>query len=191
MNQQTVKTVEIISPQFTEATARASVEQVKKPAFLHKKRTLWRSSIPLYLPFWFVDVEMDLRSPKQGTISKTYTIMVNAVTNRGMLVKGTLGTQTRRTKAIFVDPEVSPETARETARIEALVDTKRMIRPPAHRVLPGQRLVWYPLALVELEIGGKEDVQVFDYYRGGLDKYTMRYFKLKEKLAQTAAHPAG
>lgn len=42
MNKQTVKQVEIICPQFTEQTARAQVEAVKKPAFLHK-RIQWRS----------------------------------------------------------------------------------------------------------------------------------------------------
>ena len=185
MNKQTVKQVEIICPQFAEQTARAQVEAVKKPAFLHK-RIQWRSSIPLYIPFWLVDVEMDLQAPRRGTIQKSYTIMVNAITNRGMLLKGTLETRQIQTKAIFMEQEVTPQQARETARLEALVDTKRMIKPPPHRVLPGEHLVWYPLALVEMLVNGKEDVQVFDYYRGGLDKFTMRFFKLKEKLAQKA-----
>lgn len=185
MNEQTVKTVEIIRPQFTEAAARESVEKVKRPAFLHKK-IRWISSISLYIPFWFVDVEMDLMAPKKGIVQKTYPIMVNAVTNRGMLIKGKLETGQVQTRAIFMEREVSAEEAQETARIEALVNTKRMIKPPPHRVLPGQRLVWYPLALVRLERDGKEEVQVFDYYRGGLDTFTMRFLKMKEKLANKA-----
>lgn len=190
MNKQTVRQVEIICPQFTEQSAKAQVEAVKRPAFLHK-RVEWRSSIPLYLPFWLVDVEMDLQAPRRGTVQKRYTIMVNAITNRGMLLKGTLETRQLQTKAIFMDQEVSPQEARETARLEALVDTKRMVKPPPHRVLPGERLVWYPLALVELLVNGREDVQVFDYYRGGLDKFTMRFFRLKEKLAQKAEASPG
>jgi len=190
MSKQIVKHVEIICPQYTEQSARESVEKVKKPAFLHKK-IQWISSIPLYIPFWFVDVEMDLQAPKRGTVQKTYTIMVNAITNRGMLLKGNLETKEIQTRAIFMTQEVSAETARETARVEALVDTKRMIKPPPHRVLPGERLVWYPLALVELLVNGKEDVQVFDYYRGGLDKFTMRFFKMKEKLDREAKGQAG
>lgn len=186
MNTQTVKHAEIICPHFTEATARESVEKVRKPAFL-RKQFKWLSSVPLYIPFWFVDVEMDLQAPRQGTIRKTYTIMVNAITNRGMLLKGHLETAQVQTRAIFMDQEVSATEARETARLEALVDTKRMIKPPPHRVLPGERLVWYPLALVELEVGGHQDIQVFDYYRGGLDKLTMRFFRMKEKLAEKAA----
>lgn len=185
-SRQTAKQVEIIRPQYTEKTARESVEKRKRRAFFAPKLR-WVSSIPLYVPFWFVDVEMDLMAPKRGTVQKSYTIMVNAITNRGMLVKGKLETAKIQTKAIFMDQEVSAEDARETARIEALVDTKRMIKPPAHRVLPGERLVWYPMALVKLEKNGKEEIQIFDYYRGGLDKLTMRFFRMKEKLAQKAA----
>lgn len=183
MRKQSVQRAEIIRPHFTEAAAKESVEKRKGPAFLHKP-VRWCSSIPLYLPFWLVSVEMDLLAPKRGTVQNTYPILVNALTNRGMLVKGKLDTMTMETRAIFMEPTVASETARETARLEALVDTKRMIKPPPHRVLPGERLIWYPLALVQLERGGREEVQVFDYYRGGLDKYTMRFFNLKEKLEQ-------
>ena len=190
MDTQTIRHAEIICPHFTEATARESVERVRRPALFHRERK-WLSSIPLYIPFWIVDVEMDLRAPRQGVVRKTYTIMVNAITNRGMLLKGRLETAQVRTRAIFMDHEVSAADARETARLEALVDTKRMIKPPPHRVLSGERLVWYPLALVELEIAGRRDVQVFDYYRGGLDKMTMRFFKMKEKLAEKSGAQAG
>lgn len=184
MYQQTVKQVESIKPFYTEQSARESVEKVKKPAFLHK-RMQWMSSIPLYIPFWFVDVEMDLRDPKQkDLVQKSYTIMVNAITNRGLLLKGNLRTEEIQTKAIFMEPEISTETARETARVEALVSTKRMMRPPPHRVLPGERLVWYPLAMVELLVNDKPEIQIFDYYRGGLDKMTMRFLKMKEKLSE-------
>lgn len=181
MNPQTVKQIEIIQPEFTEFSAKESVEKRRKPAFL-RKTIRWNSSVPLYIPFWFVDVEMDLKAPGKGVIQKVYPILVNAITNRGMLVKGELKTKKIQTRAIFMEREVSATEARETARVEALTDTRRMIRPPAHRVLPGERLVWYPLALVELTINGKEDVQIFDYCRGGLDKMTMRFFRLKEKL---------
>lgn len=190
MNPQTVKQVEIIRPHFTESSARASVEKGKKPAFLHR-RIQWCSSIPLYIPFWLVEVEMDLKAPRRGSVQRTYTIMVNAITNRGLLVSGQLETERVRTQAIFVEREVPSDAARETARIEALVNTKRMINPPPHRVLPGERLVWYPLALVEVLVNGKQEVQVFDYYRGGLDKFTMRFLKLKDKMAGKAAAQTG
>lgn len=185
MKAQTVRQVEVIRPHFTESAAQESVEKIKKPAFLHKK-VRWVSSIPLYVPFWFVDVEMDLRAPRKGMVQKTYTMMVNAITNRGMLVSGNLETEQIHTRAIFVEEEVPCQTARETARIESLVSTKRMINPPPHRVLPGARLVWYPLALVNVEVNGKPDVQIFDYYRGGLDKFTMRFLQLKDKMEKKA-----
>lgn len=191
MYQQTVKQVESIKPFYTEQSARESVEKVKKPAFLHK-RMQWMSSIPLYIPFWFVDVEMDLRDPKQkDLVQKSYTIMVNAITNRGLLLKGNLRTEEIQTKAIFLEQEISAETARETARVEALVSTKRMMRPPPHRVLPGERLVWYPLALVELLVNDQPEIQLFDYYRGGLDKMTMRFLRMKEKLSEKEKTKAG
>ena len=59
-----------------------------------------------------------------------------------------------------------------------------MMKPPPHRVLPGERLVYYPLALVKLNTNGKEEVQVYDYYHGGIDRYTMRFFRMKENLEQ-------
>lgn len=185
MNQQCVKTIERIKPFFLESTAKELVEKRKKPGFLHKQTT-WISSIPLYLPFWFVEVEMELISPKRGMphVKRVYTIMVNAITNRGMLVKGLLETEQIQTKAVFMTQEVPAEEARETARIEALFDTKRMMKPPPHRVLPGERLVYYPLALVKLNTNGKEEVQVYDYYHGGIDRYTMRFFRMKENLEQ-------
>ena len=184
MNQPVLREVEIIAPQFTERSAKESVEKEARGLF-RRREVKWISSIPLYLPFWFVTVEMDLRSPRMGRVQNRYLMMVNAVTNRGLLVKGTLETRPIQTRAIFMREEVSAQEARETARIEALVSTKRMIKPPAHRVLPGERLVWYPLALVKLEIDGTEEIQVFDFYRGGLDKYTMRFLKLKDRLQQT------
>lgn len=184
MNKPVLREVEIISPQFTEQSAKESVEKAKR-SFFRQKKVKWISSVPLYLPFWFVTVEMDLLAPRAGNVQNAYLMMVNAITNRGLLVKGILETQHVQTKAIFMEEEVSAQEARETARIEALVSTKRMIKPPPHRVLPGERLVWYPLALVKLEINGAEEIQVFDYYRGGLDKYTMRFLKLKDRLSQT------
>ena len=134
MDTQTIRHAEIICPHFTEATARESVERVRRPALFHRERK-WLSSIPLYIPFWLVDVEMDLRAPRQGVVRKTYTIMVNAITNRGMLLKGRLETAQVRTRAIFMDHEVSAADASETASLEALVYTKRLIKPPQHRVL--------------------------------------------------------
>ena len=181
MNPQTTRQIEIIQPMFTESSARESIEK-KQNAVLLRKKIQWHSSVPLYIPFWLVDVEMDLKAPGKGVIQKTYPILVNAITNRGMLVRGELKTKTIQTRAIIMDQEIPATEAKETARFEALTNTRRMIRPPAHRVLPGERLIWYPLALVELTVNGKEDVQLFDYYRGGLDKMTMRFFRLKEKL---------
>lgn len=184
VNAQKIKTAEIIRPHFTEEQARESLEKPKRFS-LGKKNVRWVSSIPLYLPFWLVQVEMDLRdpSPKQkGRVSKIYTIMVNAMNNRGLTLKGELHTDLLETQGIFLDQEAEHEEVRETARLEALAGSKRMINPPPHRVLKKMQLVYYPLGLVRLEVNGKEEVQVFDFYRGGLDKYMMRYLNLKEKM---------
>lgn len=189
MNGQSVKSAEIIRPHFTEEEARASVEK-KKKFQLSRKDVKWISSIPLYLPFWLVSVEMTLKDPRpKSQVKKVYTIMVNGLNNRGLTVKGDLQTDQMEAKGIYLDNEVDWEDVQETGRLEALAGSKRMINPPPHRVLKGTRMIYYPLALVRLSINGKEEVQVFDYYRGGIDKYMMRYLKLKEKMEEKRSAP--
>lgn len=189
MKQQSMRQAEFIQPYFTEETARESVEKKKKfPPW--QKETKWISSIPLYIPFWLVDVEMELRDPRgrkerlTSHVYKIYSILVNGMTNRGLTVRGEILTERQEAQGIYLE-DVAPEAdVRETARLEALAGSKRMVNPPPHRVMEGMRLLYYPLALVRLSVGGKEEIQVFDYYRGGLDKYMMRYLRLKEKMEQ-------
>ena len=133
---------------------------------------------------------MELKDPKgrkerlTSQVYQVYTILVNGLTNRGLTVRGDLIAQRREAQGIYLDDVVEKKDVRETARLEALAGSKRMINPPPHRVLEGMRLVYYPLALVRLSVNGKEEIQVFDYYRGGIDKYMMRYLRLKEKMEQ-------
>ncbi len=189
MRQQSIRKADIIHPYFTEETAKESVEK-KKKFRPWQKEVRWISSIPLYIPFWLVDVEMELKDPRgrkqrlTSQVCKIYTILVNGLTNRGLTVRGDLITQRGEAQGIYLDDVVEKKDVRETARLEALAGSKRMINPPPHRVLEGMRLVYYPLALVKLSVGGKEEIQVFDYYRGGIDKYMMRYLRLKEKMEQ-------
>lgn len=189
MRQQTIRKADIIQPYFTEETAKESVEQ-KKKFRPWQKEIRWISSIPLYIPFWLVDVEMELKDPRgrkerlTSQVYQIYTILVNGLTNRGLTVRGEISTQRGEAQGIYLDDVVEKKDVRETARLEALAGSKRMINPPPHRVLEGMRLVYYPLALVQLTVGGKEEIQVFDYYRGGIDKYMMRYLRLKEKMEQ-------
>lgn len=189
MKQQCTRSVEIIQPYFTEETAKESVEKPKKFS-LRRKEIKWVSSIPLYIPFWLVDVEMELKDPRgrkdrlTSQVYQIYSIMVNGLTNRGLTIRGELQTQRQESLGIYLDDVVERKDVRETARLEALAGSKRMVNPPPHRVLEGMRLVYYPLALARLSIGGKEEIQVFDYYRGGIDKYMMRYLRLKEKMEQ-------
>jgi len=184
MKNQEIKKAKFIRPYFTEKKAKEIVEAPKRFA-LRKKQVEWVSSIPLYIPFWLVQVEMTLKDPKQKTkVNKIYTTITNGITNRGMLVRGELFFDNKEQHGIFFDNETEFHKISETARLEALSNTKRMINPPPHRVLPGGHLIYYPLALVHLRVNGVDDVQVFDYYRGGIDKYMMRYLNLKGKVEE-------
>ncbi|MDD2221425.1 MAG: hypothetical protein PHN35_05670 [Clostridia bacterium] len=184
MKCQETKQAKFIRPFFTEKKAKEIVETPKRFA-LKKKQIEWVSSIPLYIPFWIVQVEMTLNDPKVRTkVKKVYTTITNGITNRGMLVRGELFYDNKEQQGIFFDNETEYQKIAETARLEALSNTKRMINPPPHRVLPGGHLVYYPLALVHVKVNGVDDVQVFDYYRGGIDKYMMRYLNLKDKMEE-------
>lgn len=187
MKGQSTQKAEIIRPYFTEVQAKESVEKKKKFAPFQKD-VKWISSIPLYLPYWLVNVEMQLKDPRsKGSIQKIYPIMVNALNNRGLTLRGALATDKTEAQGIYLDTEVDREDVRETGRLEALAGSKRMINPPPHKVLSDMRLIYYPLALVHLSVNGKEEIQIFDYYRGGLDKYFMRYLNLKDKMEEKRA----
>jgi hypothetical protein len=182
MRGQTVQVSEIIRPYFTEEQAKESVEKKKRFA-LRKKEIRWISSIPMYLPFWLVNVEMQLRGLQSNSrISKVYTTMINGLNNRGLTLRGDLITDIEETRGIFLETDTPLEDVKEAGRVEALAGSKRMINPPPHRVLDDMRIVYYPLSLVKLSINGKEEIQIFDHYRGGIDKYMMRYLKLLEKV---------
>ena len=184
---QSIQVSEIIRPYFTEAQAKESVEKKKRFA-VHQKDIQWISSIPAYLPFWLVNVEMQLRDVRLNShVKRVYTVMINGLNNRGLTVKGELITDKKEAQGIYLKTVTDPEDVRETGRLEALAGSKRMINPPPHRVLNDMRLVYYPLALVRLSVNGKEDIQIFDYYRGGIDKYMMSYLKLMEKMEDKKA----
>lgn len=182
MRGQTVQVSEIIRPYFTEEQAKESVEKKKRFA-LRRKEIRWISSIPMYLPFWLVNVEMQLRGLQPNSqISKVYTTMINGLNNRGLTLRGDLITDIEETRGIFLETDTPLEDVKEAGRVEALAGSKRMINPPPHRVLDDMRIVYYPLSLVKLSINGKEEIQIFDHYRGGIDKYMMSYLKLLEKV---------
>lgn len=182
MREQTVQVSEIIRPYFTEEQAKESVEKKKRLA-LFQKDIRWISSIPMYLPFWLVNVEMQLRGIQPNSqVKRVYTTMINGVNNRGLTLKGDLITDKVETRGIYLKTETPLEDVKEAGRVEALAGSKRMINPPPHRVLDDMRIVYYPLSLVKLSINGKEEIQIFDHYRGGIDKYMMRYLKLMEKM---------
>lgn len=187
MKTQSTQRAEIIRPYYTESQAKESIEKKKKFAPFQKD-VKWISSIPLYLPYWLVNVEMQLKDPRsKNHTQRVYTIMVNALNNRGLTLKGDLRLDTLERQGIYLDAEADSEDVRETGRLEALAGSKRMINPPPHRVRNDMRLIYYPLALVHLSVNGKEEIQVFDYYRGGLDKYFMRYLNLKDKMEEKKA----
>lgn len=188
MRSQTVQVAEIIRPYFTEEQAKEMVEKKKRFSF-SKKEIRWISSIPMYLPFWLVNVEMQLRGIQPNSqISKVYTTMINGMNNRGLTLKGDLITDVLEARGIYLKAEIPLKDVKEAGRVEALAGSKRIINPPPHKVLDDVRLVYYPLSLVKLSVNGKEEIQVFDHYRGGIDKYMMRYLKLKEKMENKKAN---
>ncbi|HHU17404.1 MAG TPA: hypothetical protein GXZ70_04170 [Clostridiales bacterium] len=187
MRGQTVQVAEIIRPYFTEEQAKESVEKKKRFSF-SKKEIRWISSIPMYLPFWLVNVEMQLRSIQPNSqVSKVYTTMVNGLNNRGLTLKGDLITDVIEARGIYLKTETPLEDVKEAGRVEALAGSKRIINPPPHRVLDDMRLIYYPLSLVKLSVNGKEEIQIFDHYRGGIDKYMMRYLRLMEKMEEKSS----
>lgn len=187
MMRQSVQRSEIIRPYFTEEQAKESVEKKKRFA-LNRKDIRWISSIPIYLPFWLVNVEMQLRGIQPNSqVKRVYTTMINGLNNRGLTLKGDLITDIEETRGIYLKTETALKDVKEAGRVEALAGSKRMINPPPHRVLDDMRIVYYPLSLVKLSINGKEEIQIFDHYRGGIDKYMMRYLKLMEKVEDKKA----
>ncbi|HHU17831.1 MAG: hypothetical protein ACOX4V_06590 [Anaerovoracaceae bacterium] len=187
MKGQTVQVAEIIRPYFTEEQAKESVEKKKRFSF-SKKEIRWISSIPMYLPFWLVNVEMQLRDIRHNSqVTRVYTTMINGLNNKGLTLKGELITDIEKTRGIFLNTETPLKDVKEAGRWEALAGSKRLINPPPHRVLDDMRLVYYPLSLVKLSVNGEEEIQVFDHYRGGIDKYMMRYLRLLEKMEDKKA----
>lgn len=114
--------------------------------------------------------------------------MINGMNNRGLTLKGDLITDVLEARGIYLKAEIPLKDVKEAGRVEALAGSKRIINPPPHKVLDDVRLVYYPLSLVKLSVNGKEEIQVFDHYRGGIDKYMMRYLKLKEKMENKKAN---
>ncbi|MDR0570991.1 MAG: hypothetical protein LBG71_07230 [Clostridiales Family XIII bacterium] len=182
MERQRSMTAEIIRPYFTEEQAKESLAK-ERQFFFGRKKMAWLSSIPLYFPFWLVDVELSMKIVgRQERVPKVCTVMVNGRNNRGLTLRGDLITDHASVSGIFLDNDVRIEDIRETGRLEALAGSRCFINPPPHRVLDKMRLVYYPLALVRLSVNGREEIQVFDYYRGGLDKFMARYLKMRDKM---------
>jgi hypothetical protein len=174
--------IKIFSPYYTEESAKHSVEYAKKifGKGFRKTGLQWISSVPVYIPFWIVMVEMILRDPRKGPVTKAYRSMVNGITGRASMTVGTLSFQTLTVKGIIMDDEHGQSRINDEARLAVLGATQRLIKPPPCRILPGTELVYYPMALVRCGIKGKEDLRMFDYVRGGLDKWFLSYLRYKE-----------
>jgi hypothetical protein len=174
--------IKIFSPYYTEESAKHSVEYAKKIFGKGFKETglEWISSVPVYIPFWIVQMEMTLRDPRKGIVAKVYRAMVNGVTGRGSMTAGPLSFQTVNAKGIIMDGEHGQVKINDEARLAVLGATQKLINPPPSRILSGTELVYYPMALVRCKIKGKEDFRMFDYVRGGLDKWFLSYLRYKE-----------
>jgi hypothetical protein len=174
--------VKIFSPHYTEESAKRSVEYVKKIFGKEFKKTgvEWISSAPVYIPFWIVQMEMTLRDPRKGMVSKTYQAMVNGITGRGTMTAGVLSFKTVTAQGVFMDDEYGQQKIHDEARMAILGATQKFLNPPPNRILPGEDLVYYPMALVQCRIKGKEDTRMFDYVRGGLDKWFLNYLRYRE-----------
>ncbi|MDR2786605.1 MAG: hypothetical protein LBB83_11915 [Treponema sp.] len=175
--------IKIFSPYYTEESAKHSVEYAKKIFGKGFKETglEWISSAPVYIPFWIVQMEMTLRDPRKGLVTKVYRAMVNGITGRGSMTAGTLSFQTVTAKGIIMDDDGHGQSkVNDEARLAVLGATQKLINPPPCRMLPGTELVYYPMALVHCKIKGKEDFRMFDYVRGGLDKWFLNYLRYKE-----------
>ena len=186
MKGQTVQVAEIIRPYFTEEQAKESVEKKRGFHFLKgDPMDFLHSNVS---PFWLVNVEMQLRDIRHNSqVTRVYTTMINGLNNKGLTLKGELITDIEKTRGIFLNTETPLKDVKEAGRWEALAGSKRLINPPPHRVLDDMRLVYYPLSLVKLSVNGEEEIQVFDHYRGGIDKYMMRYLRLLEKMEDKKA----
>lgn len=181
MKQQERRVANIIRPYYSEEEAKKMVESRKRFSF--KKPVEWISAIPLYIPFILYQVELDLiLGRNREMVQSRYTAMINGLTNRGMMVSGDLIFDNLEQRGIYFDVEVSEEKTREAARLEILFNTKKLINPPPHRVLDGSTVVYYPLGLVHTRSKQEDEVRVFDYYRGGLDSFMMKYLRLREKM---------
>lgn len=176
--------ITFIQPTYTEEEAKKAVEYQKKRFGKGEKRTgvEWLESLPVYVPFWLVEMEMDLYDPRmKTTVPKRYRAIVNGLTCRGMLLQGDLQLVTREITGVIVDNDHPSDKIREAARLDILSTTRKLLKPPPHRVLPNERLFYYPMSMVHCTVKGKEDVRMFDYFRGGLDKMFLNYLRYKER----------
>jgi hypothetical protein len=184
-NQET-KTIKYFRPNFTEEEAKASVEFAKKIFGRGMKRTNteWLSSIPVYVPFWLVGMEMRLKDPlRKDVVLRKHSALVNGLTGRAMLTRGGLLFDTDEVTGVILDNEYATDKILEAARMTILMTTQKFINPPPCRMLPGEELLYYPMALVHCRVRGKEDARMFDYYRGGaLDRMFTSYLRHKERL---------
>jgi hypothetical protein len=174
--------IKIFSPYYTEESAKHSVEYAKKIFGKGFKKTglEWIMSVSVYIPFWIVQVEMTLRDLRKGPIAKVYQSMVNGITGRASMTAGSLSFQTLAATGIIMDDEHGVSKIDDEARLSVLAATQKLINPPPCRILPGTEMVYYPMALVRCGIKGREELRMFDYVRGGLDKWFLSYLRYKE-----------
>jgi hypothetical protein len=174
--------IKIFSPYYTEESAKHSVEYTKRlfGKGFRKTGLEWIASVPVFIPFWIVQVEMTLRDPRKGPVAKVYQSMVSGITGRASMMAGDLSFQTLTATGIIMDDEYGPPKIEDEARLSVLAATQKLINPPPCRILPGTELVYYPMALVRCGIKGKEELRMFDYVRGGLDKWFLSYLRYKE-----------
>jgi hypothetical protein len=182
-----VKTIEtrgvtIFKPCYTEEGAKYSVEYARKILGKGLKETgiKWISSVPVFIPFWIVQIEMTLRDLRKGLVAKVYQSMVNGITGRASMMAGSFSFQTLTVTGIIMDDEHGPSKIDEEARLSVLAATQKLINPPPCRILPGTELVYYPMALARCGVKKKEELRMFDYVRGGLDKWFLSYLRYKE-----------
>lgn len=143
------------------------------------------SAIPLYIPYWLVTVGMELRNLREKTTQvKWAEMVVNGFSNRGLLVDGRLKLEQGSYQGIFLESTLEEEKIKEAAVTELMTRTKKFLNPPPTQIkeiCP----IYYPMALVKLRKNDAEEVQTFDYYRGGVDRVMMRYLHLRDRIFET------
>jgi len=178
MQKEVSKKIMLLKANYTIDHARTIIE--KKTLF--KPAQQFVQSMNLYLPFWHFEVVMKLRPAfKKGQVIQKVPMMVNALTGRALVVKGSLDYSEKETKGVFLKVAVDHARAQEKAQTEALCATRKIVNPPENEVTPG-KLVYYPLSLVRTLKNGQEEVMVFDHLLGSFDKGFLRYLRIKEEL---------